>query len=193
MGDKLANTCCWSARNTFPGIQHSGDILNGRDLLDYIKINKNMSTENDIAIVISGYQYTKLTRFQGSNPVVLVANHAEKVFPKLPSEVTCIDCKFKVLYIVPVPLDGATIGEATLCCPLVIRRDGDSLVCSILPTPTTDNGKMISGAKLPSPLFAEAIRRADFDIPILALNTLSKGKSKSAKMNFISFQLLIDF
>jgi hypothetical protein len=84
MADSACNTCCWAARDTFPGIKHSGDILHNRDLLDYIKISEDLSPEKDIAIVISGYQYTKLTRFQGSNPVVMVANHAEKVFPKLP-------------------------------------------------------------------------------------------------------------
>ena len=81
MGDKLSNTCCWAARNTFPGITHSGDILHGNDLLDYIRVNEDLSSENDIAIVISGFQYTCLTRFQGSNPVVMVANHEEKVMP----------------------------------------------------------------------------------------------------------------
>jgi hypothetical protein len=71
---------------------------------------------------------------------------------------------WKVLYIIPVPLDAATIGDATICCPLVIKRDGDSLICSILPTATTDRGMMCHSDKLVSPLFPEAIRRAEFTI-----------------------------
>lgn len=79
MADVECNTCCWAYRETFPGIKHSGDIIHNNDLLDFIKISEELSTEKDIAIVISGYQYTKLARFQGSNPVVMVANHTEKV------------------------------------------------------------------------------------------------------------------
>ena len=69
-----------------------------------------------------------------------------------------------MLYLVPVPLDSATIGDATLCCPLVIqRRDDDTLVCSILQKASTDTEKMCSGAMLNSPCFAEARERACFD------------------------------
>lgn len=69
---------------------------------------------------------------------------------------------WQTLYIVPVPLDAATIGDATICCPLVIKREGDSLVCSILSTATTDLNKSCSGKKLESASFLEAITRADF-------------------------------
>ncbi|KAJ5665716.1 uncharacterized protein N7477_008164 [Penicillium maclennaniae] len=145
--DALCNACCWLARNTFPGISHSGDILNGQDLLDYVKINKDTLTEKDICVFISGYQSTLITRFLGTNPALLVADHVEKV-----------------LYIIPVPLDAATIGNATICCPLVIKRDGDSLICSILPKATTDCGMMCHSNKLISACFPEAIQRADFTI-----------------------------
>lgn len=77
--DKSCNACCWLARNTFPGITHSGDILNGQDLLDYVKINKNSLTEKEICVFISGYQSTLITRFLGSHPALLVADHVEKV------------------------------------------------------------------------------------------------------------------
>lgn len=46
----------------------------------------------------------------------------------------------------------------------MIKRDGDSLICSILPTATTDRGMMCSSEKLESPSFPEAIKRADFTI-----------------------------
>ncbi|EAW16722.1 uncharacterized protein NFIA_000660 [Aspergillus fischeri NRRL 181] len=143
--DESCNACCWLARNTFPGITHSGDILNGQDLLDYVKINKDSLIEKEICVFISGYQSTLITRFLGTHPALLVADHVDKV-----------------LYIIPVPLDAATIGDATICCPLVIKRDGDSLIYSILPTATTDRGMMCDSNKLVSPAFPEAIKRADF-------------------------------
>ncbi|OXN09480.1 hypothetical protein V6000_004814 [Aspergillus fumigatus] len=143
--DESCNTCCWLARNTFPGITHSGDILNGQDLLDYVTINKDTLTEKEICVFISGYRSTLITRFLGTYPALLVADHVDKV-----------------LYIIPVPLDAATIGDATICCPLVIKRDGDSIICSILPSATTDRGIMCNSNKLVSPAFPEAIKCADF-------------------------------
>ncbi|KAE9364437.1 hypothetical protein N431DRAFT_563742 [Stipitochalara longipes BDJ] len=145
--DASCNACCWVARNTFAGITHSGDLLHQNDLLDYVRINKDSLTEKEICVFISGFQSTLITRFLGTNPALLVADHVEKV-----------------LYIIPVPLDAATIGDATICCPLVIKRDEDSIICSILPTATTDRGMMCHSDTLISPSFPEAIKRADFTI-----------------------------
>ncbi|KAL4937619.1 hypothetical protein BDV06DRAFT_70172 [Aspergillus oleicola] len=145
--DASCNTCCFNARNTFPGISHSGDILHGRDFLAHVKLNKESLTEKEICVFISGYQKTLITRFLGTNPALLVADHVDKV-----------------LYIIPVPLDAATIGDATICCPMVIKRDGDALICSILPKATTDRGIMCSSSELVSVCFPAAIERADFTI-----------------------------
>lgn len=71
---------------------------------------------------------------------------------------------WQILYIVPVPLDQATIGDATICCPLVIKGDGDSLICSILPTATTDVDMYCNSKRLESRAFPEAIKRANFTI-----------------------------
>ncbi|GFF57856.1 conserved hypothetical protein [Aspergillus udagawae] len=156
--DESGNACCWLARNTFPGITHSGDILDGQNLLDYVKINKNSLTEKEICVFISGYRSTLITRFLGTHPALLVADHVDKV-----------------LYIIPVPLDAATIGDATICCPLVIKRDGDSIICSILPTATTDRDMMCHSEKLISPAFPEAIKRADFTMCTPELSTRKTG------------------
>jgi hypothetical protein len=77
--DASCNTCCWTARNTFSGISHSGDILNGQDLLDYVKIDAPSLTEKEICVFISGYQSTKITRFLGTSPALMVADHVDKV------------------------------------------------------------------------------------------------------------------
>jgi hypothetical protein len=165
--DASYNACCWLARNTFSGINHSGDLLNGQDLLDYVRIDKDSLTDKEICVFISGYQSTQITRFLGTNPALLVADHVDKVATTdaLSNWVrrALTEC-YQVLYIIPVPLDAATIGDATICCPLVIKRDGGSLICSILPTATTDRGMMCSSDKLVSPCFPEAIKRADFTI-----------------------------
>jgi hypothetical protein len=80
--DASCNSCCWVARNTFPGITHSGDLLYQNDLLDYVKINKDTLTEKEICVFISGFQSTLITRFLGTNPALLVADHVEKVIRK---------------------------------------------------------------------------------------------------------------
>lgn len=61
-------------------------------------------------------------------------------------------------------MDAATIGDATICCPLVIKRDEDFLICSILPTATTDRELSCCRNTLESASFLEAIKRADFTI-----------------------------
>lgn len=145
--DAQGNTCCWNATNTFPGIRHSGDHVQGRDFLAYVKINEATLVTKEIGVFISGYQKTQITKFLGTYPAMMVADHAEKV-----------------LFIIPVPLDAATIGEATICCPLVFKRDGDSIVFSILPKASTDTGVFCTGSNLPSRAFEEAISRADFSL-----------------------------
>ncbi|KAF2996761.1 hypothetical protein E8E14_003079 [Neopestalotiopsis sp. 37M] len=145
--DASRNVCCWLARDTFPGITHSGDLLQGNDLLDYVRINSEKLTKKEICVFISGYTNTRITRFQGTHPALLVANHVDKV-----------------LYIVPVPLDAATIGDATICCPLVVKGNGDSLICSILPTATVDPKVWCNSNRVESPSFLEATKRANFTI-----------------------------
>ncbi|KAK0116246.1 hypothetical protein ONS95_013271 [Cadophora gregata] len=148
VADSACKTTCYGATHTFPGINHSGDKNEGTDLLHHMKISEQLQSGKAFAVFVSGFQCTKLTRFQERNPVVMIANHADKA-----------------LYIVPVPLDAASIGEATICSPVVFKREGTSLICSILPTPTTDHNKMCSSSSLESPSFKEAIQRAEWSIP----------------------------
>jgi hypothetical protein len=66
IADKDCNVCCWLARDTFPGVTHSGDLIHQGDLLDYIKIDAGRLTERELAVFISGYQTTRLTRYATS-------------------------------------------------------------------------------------------------------------------------------
>ncbi|KAJ5888225.1 hypothetical protein N7495_008266 [Penicillium taxi] len=145
LADASYNTCCYSAMDTFRGIRHSGDIKSGEDLLQYSTIQSDNLVEKELCVFISGFHLTPITKFLGTNPALLVADHVEKV-----------------LYIIPVPLDAATVGDATICCPIVIKRDGESLICSVLPTATTDRELSCQANQLESPCFQEAINRADF-------------------------------
>ncbi|KXJ87786.1 hypothetical protein Micbo1qcDRAFT_139118, partial [Microdochium bolleyi] len=154
LADSAGKTSCYhgAAKRTFPGWTHSGDITQGNILLQHIKLDaapapaSASASERDLAVFISGFQYTRITAFLGTHPALLVADHGARM-----------------LYLVPVPLDAATIGDATLCCPLVVRRRGDTLLCSILEKATTDTEKMCSGSTLQSPCFAEALQRATFE------------------------------
>jgi hypothetical protein len=80
LADADRNTCCYSANNTFKGISHSGDNCSGNDLLQYVKIDKaSFSATKEYCVFISGFRSTKITRFLGTNPALLVANHNDKV------------------------------------------------------------------------------------------------------------------
>jgi hypothetical protein len=60
-------------------MRHSGDVNVGNDLLHHIKVNERLQSGKEFAVFVSGFQCTKLTKFQDRNPVVMIANHNEKV------------------------------------------------------------------------------------------------------------------
>jgi hypothetical protein len=95
----------------------------------------------------------------------MIANHAEKA-----------------LYITPIPLDAASIGHATICSPVVFKREKDPLICSILPTQTTDVGKMCSGTSLQSASFKEAIQRAEWNISALTAPVSRREYTKAFRL-----------
>ncbi|CAG7564469.1 unnamed protein product [Fusarium equiseti] len=148
LGDADGNTSCWCAKETLGGISHSGDCTESNDLLQFANLDTDkLSEEKPICVFISGFNNTQITRFLGTHPALMVADHDEKT-----------------LYIIPVPLDKATIGDATVCCPLVVKRVGNDLICSILSRAATDRMKTCNGRKTESPIFTEAIRRAEWTI-----------------------------
>ena len=79
LADASCNTCCYNAKNTFPGITHSGDIVNGLDLLHSVTINENSLTEKELCVFISGFNYSHITLFLGTHPALLVVDHMDKV------------------------------------------------------------------------------------------------------------------
>lgn len=77
--DADGNATCWLAKQTIPGMTHSGDHLNGQDLLDYVTMDPEQLTDQDICVFLSGYQKTHISQFQGTYPALLVADQVEKV------------------------------------------------------------------------------------------------------------------
>ncbi|KEY67816.1 hypothetical protein S7711_04126 [Stachybotrys chartarum IBT 7711] len=85
LADASGNACCFDHRamRTFSGIVHSGDITNAMDLLQFVRIDKDTLTAKEICVFISGYSKTEITRFQGTHPALLVADHTDKVLTML--------------------------------------------------------------------------------------------------------------
>lgn len=151
LGTAQSQTACWCARSTFAGITHSGDNNSGNTLLQHMRFVAGAMDELPRTVFVSGYDYNKLRNYKAYNPLVLVANH-----------------KAKALYIIPVPLDAATIGDGTICCPLVIKKDptDNTLLCSVLASAATEEEKMCTGNTFRSEALPTAIRRADFNLTV---------------------------
>ncbi|KAK6335938.1 hypothetical protein TWF730_003314 [Orbilia blumenaviensis] len=131
---------CNLSHNGLPGIRHSGDVNEGSTLLHNITFKNDMG-ENPFALFVSGYSNTALHRYKEQNPAVTICDHVAKI-----------------MYVVPVPLDQATIGEATICVPVVGRRRGDKVCFSVLPTAVTSN-QVASGSNLGGDTLTRAIAR----------------------------------
>ncbi|KAF3151011.1 hypothetical protein TWF594_008227 [Orbilia oligospora] len=131
---------CNRTQHSLPGIEHSGDINEGTTLLHHIVFKEEMA-EEPFALFVSGYSSTALYRFKEQNPAVTICDHHAKI-----------------MYVVPVPLDQATIGESTICVPVVGRRRGDKVCYSVLPTAVTSN-QVASGSNLGGDTLTRAIAR----------------------------------
>lgn len=77
--DSSYNTCCFNTTSTFTGLSHSGDVCQGRDFLAYVSMDKDCLVDKELCVFISGYQCTQITRFLGTHPALLVADHVDKV------------------------------------------------------------------------------------------------------------------
>lgn len=171
VGEAECRTCCFQAPRSIPGISHSSDVLRENVLLQHMKLDGSKLDEEARAVFVSGYSYTALHKYKVHNPLVLVANHYTKT-----------------LYTIPVPLDTATIGQATLCCPLVIKKLANgTLFCSILPNPSTDD-TMCSGSTLSSSAFKTAIQRATLIIeqPVSTQRTAPRVYLDAVPVSYVS-------
>jgi len=128
-----ADVLCYAAtKNTsIRGLKHSGDMVGAGSVLLHTLIPEKNMTSDSIAVGVSGYTNTALHRYKAQNPAVLLVNHDAKV-----------------LYLIPVPLDAASIGNATLCLPLVLKREGDVVRATVLTNPPVQEGIYASGSQM---------------------------------------------
>eukprot|EP01064_Diplonema_japonicum_P015092 TRINITY_DN22860_c0_g1_i1.p1 TRINITY_DN22860_c0_g1~~TRINITY_DN22860_c0_g1_i1.p1 ORF type:complete len:1565 (+),score=446.89 TRINITY_DN22860_c0_g1_i1:43-4737(+) len=104
-------------------LTHSGDIVNGHELLHTVKLRS--CTADDVVVpFLTGYRSTPLRRFEEHRPVVVVWDHTTK------------EC-----FVIRVPLDEVTIGDHTLCAPIVGRQGRDNMIhWEVLANPCVGSG-----------------------------------------------------
>ncbi|KAJ6257612.1 hypothetical protein Dda_7399 [Drechslerella dactyloides] len=153
---------CNATHVGLPGARHSGDINIGNMLLHHVNFSNELS-ENPFGLFVSGYSYNSLHKYKPQNPAVTIADHHAKI-----------------LYVVPVPLDEATIGDATLCIPVVGRRRGEKLCFSVLPSAVTSD-QVAAGPKLPGDTLARAIAREPAAPPPPAASTPGATEKRDKK------------
>lgn len=108
----LSTILCYNYRsnNAVPSISrlvHSGDKIKVSLLhsVNLAGLPSPTDSPDPFVVFVSGYSKNPLHKYKKQRPALLLVNHETQ---------TC--------YLVPVPLDQATIGEGTICCPLVGRR-----------------------------------------------------------------------
>lgn len=108
------------------GLQHSGDV---GSLLHYVKGFDSFSDGKAMIFTVTGFRKRKLRYFENQLPCVIFVDHEKKTN-----------------FVVPCPLDSATIGEASMSGLVVAYKYRDSLRCSVLSAPMTisdvDTGEM---------------------------------------------------
>ncbi|KAK6532859.1 hypothetical protein TWF281_007032 [Arthrobotrys megalospora] len=167
---------CNTTHNGLSGIKHSGDINEGSTLLHHIVFQEEMN-EEPFALFVSGYSSTSLHRYKEQNPAVTICDH-----------------NAKIMYVVPVPLDQATIGDALICVPVVGRRRGDKVCYSVLPTAVTSD-QVASGSNLGGDTLTRAIAReppapAPPQTGGQASETAGKHEKKKAKTDEAAMEAL---
>jgi hypothetical protein len=126
-GKDILHTSTYANRNV-AGFKHSGDI---GSLLHTITIGP--PTPNEITFVLGAVGFRKvyftcvnltvkvpLRQFSTQLPVVFIVNH-----------------ETRTIYMVPCPLDKATMGDATLSGLVVGKKKGNSIRYCVLPAPLT--------------------------------------------------------
>ncbi len=114
-------TSCVTYKNrTHNGIRHSGDNGNLLHFLSNLNSPGNVGVPQTITVV--GYNKRALRLFKDQQPSVLL-----------------VDYEKEIIYIVPCPLDQASVGNATLAHLVVAVHVNGRLDCVVLPKPITVN------------------------------------------------------
>ncbi|KAI8820251.1 uncharacterized protein EV422DRAFT_532163 [Fimicolochytrium jonesii] len=148
VGSVNESIICWASVTSqhLTGIWHSGDKSSGGVLLHHVQMEENLHRD-PFVVFVSGYSNNALHRYAQQNPAVLLVNH-----------------ETRSLYLVPIPLDPASIGtDTTVCCSAVGQRISDTHIrFTFLPNPPTCRGMHASGRMLRGArnAFQEAIQTA---------------------------------
>lgn len=112
---------CDYSNKQIPGYKHSGDNMSGKCLLHYIcsSTNKNKKV---CALGVVGYRRKELRTFVEQNPSIVV-----------------VDETSEILYVIPCPLDVATVEDGTFATLATIQRIDNKLNFSILRKPIVIN------------------------------------------------------
>jgi hypothetical protein len=113
---KTLNTLTYNNR-TMSGYTHSGDILKEGYLLQYIN-NISNANKNVCTLGVVGYCLTELSKFENQNPSIVI-----------------IDEKSEILYVVPCPLDKATMARHTFASLATVKRTDGKINISVLRMP----------------------------------------------------------
>lgn len=113
-------------RRNVDGVTHSGDI---GGLLHHVKRLDMVTDWKAMVIAVTGFRKRKLRYFGDQLPCVVFVDHEKETN-----------------FVVPCPLDPATIGEASMSGLVVAWKHGNFLRCSVLSSPMTvddvDTGEM---------------------------------------------------
>eukprot|EP01059_Diplonema_ambulator_P009459 TRINITY_DN1933_c0_g2_i4.p1 TRINITY_DN1933_c0_g2~~TRINITY_DN1933_c0_g2_i4.p1 ORF type:complete len:1038 (+),score=353.84 TRINITY_DN1933_c0_g2_i4:71-3115(+) len=117
-----SNLVYYSSR-TSGSLTHSGDVVNAGELLHTVKVSRT-TAGTVIVPFLTGYRNTPLKKFEEHRPVVMIWDHETK------------EC-----FVIRVPLDPITLGNSTLCAPIVGKVGTDGRVYwEVLPNPCVGSG-----------------------------------------------------
>ena len=114
------NQICYYNNKQTATFYHSGDLTFGQNLIHTIGIRK-LHNNKKFSMGVNGYNLTPLYNFEKQAPSLLL-----------------IDRELKKLWLVPIPLDKASINDANLAVRLIGKRTEDQLLFKILEKPLTD-------------------------------------------------------
>lgn len=145
--ERTACTCLTYNQREMHGLRHSGDI---GGLLHYVEGFGGCGSDREFVFTVVGYNKNALRKFVAQQPAVMI-----------------VDYERRIVYVVPCPLDEASVRNDTLAHLVVARVDGRSLQCQVLQRPITvanvntgDLSEVVAASVHDARLAADALRRA---------------------------------
>ncbi len=105
-------------------IRHSGDRNKDIHLLQYVNLTNNNNKK--IGVIVSGYSGKTLSEYREHQPFVVISTISEN-------------------WIIPIPLDPASIGSAKMCMPCVIVVENDKIFIKPLNVVIKSNSYVTDG------------------------------------------------